>query len=144
MPLLTKPGGNSLPTVCVLLAVQAQRRSREHSRSASALSISGGDEKSEPSEGVDQHLSYYSNGGFFTSTTTGRRTNQTTQQDSAGHCLQLLWPGKSRGTPGKALSYSHNWLLSSGVSVGKRQIWATSWPITVPLLGVSLIPLLIP
>lgn len=75
MPLLTKPGGNSLPTVCVLLAVQAQRRSREHSRSASALSISGGDEKSEPSEGVDQHLSYYSNGGFFTSTTTGRRTN---------------------------------------------------------------------
>ncbi|XP_032046384.1 nebulin [Aythya fuligula] len=53
-----------------MISVQAQRRSREHSRSASALSISGGDEKSEPSEGVDQHLSYYSNGGFFTSTTT--------------------------------------------------------------------------
>ncbi|XP_066855975.1 nebulin isoform X11 [Anser cygnoides] len=53
-----------------MISVQAQRRSREHSRSASALSISGGDEKSEPSEGVDQHLSFYSNGGFFTSTTT--------------------------------------------------------------------------
>ncbi|GAB0191287.1 nebulin [Grus japonensis] len=52
------------------LTVQAQRRSREHSRSASALSLSGGDEKSEPSDGVDQHLSYYSNGGFFTTTAT--------------------------------------------------------------------------
>lgn len=61
---------------CLLLAVQAQRRSREHSRSASALSLSGGDEKSEPSDGADQHLSYYSNGGFFATTTTGtRRTN---------------------------------------------------------------------
>ncbi|XP_075567520.1 nebulin [Pelecanus crispus] len=53
-----------------MISVQAQRRSREHSRSASALSISGGDEKSEPSDGADQHLSYYSNGGFFTTTTT--------------------------------------------------------------------------
>ncbi|XP_027551742.1 nebulin isoform X7 [Neopelma chrysocephalum] len=54
-----------------MISVQAQRRSREHSRSASALSISGaGDEKSEPSEGTDQRLSYYSNGGFFTTTTT--------------------------------------------------------------------------
>ncbi|KAM6269281.1 nebulin isoform 10-T10 [Porphyrio hochstetteri] len=53
-----------------MISVQAQRRSREHSRSASALSLSGGDEKSEPSDGVDQHLSYYSNGGFFTATTT--------------------------------------------------------------------------
>uniref|UniRef100_A0A8C3M2I4 Nebulin n=1 Tax=Chrysolophus pictus TaxID=9089 RepID=A0A8C3M2I4_CHRPC len=44
-----------------MITVQAQRRSREHSRSASALSISGGDEKSEPSEGVNQHMSYYSN-----------------------------------------------------------------------------------
>uniref|UniRef100_A0A4W3I557 Nebulin n=1 Tax=Callorhinchus milii TaxID=7868 RepID=A0A4W3I557_CALMI len=33
-----------------LLSMQAQRRSREHSRSASALSLSGGDEKSEGSE----------------------------------------------------------------------------------------------
>lgn len=56
---------------CSLPAVQAQRRSREHSRSASALSLSGGEEKSEPSDAVDQHLSYYSNGGFFTTTTTG-------------------------------------------------------------------------
>ncbi|XP_075285793.1 nebulin isoform X3 [Opisthocomus hoazin] len=53
-----------------MISVQAQRRSREHSRSASALSLSGGEEKSEPSEGVDQHLSYYSNGGFFTTTAT--------------------------------------------------------------------------
>lgn len=60
-----------------LLAVQAQRRSREHSRSASALSLSGGDEKSEPSDGADQHLSYYSNGGFFTTSTTGTRKTNT-------------------------------------------------------------------
>ncbi|XP_058048841.1 nebulin isoform X7 [Ahaetulla prasina] len=53
-----------------LLAVQAQRRSREHSRSASAVSLSGGDEKAEHSEAADQHLSYYSNGGFFPTTTT--------------------------------------------------------------------------
>ncbi|KAM6397855.1 nebulin isoform 16-T16 [Pluvialis apricaria] len=53
-----------------MISVQAQRRSREHSRSASALSLSGGEEKSEPSDGVDQHLSYYSNGGFFTTTAT--------------------------------------------------------------------------
>lgn len=69
----TKPW---IGSYCCLLAVQAQRRSREHSRSASALSLSGGDEKSEPSDGADQHLSYYSNGGFFATTTTGtRRTN---------------------------------------------------------------------
>nr|XP_009664794.1 PREDICTED: nebulin [Struthio camelus australis] len=53
-----------------MISVQAQRRSREHSRSASALSLSGGDEKSEPSIGVDQHLSYYSSGGFFATTAT--------------------------------------------------------------------------
>ncbi|XP_066409176.1 nebulin [Molothrus aeneus] len=54
-----------------MISVQAQRRSREHSRSASALSISGAaDEKSEPSEGTDQRLSYYSNRGFFTTTAT--------------------------------------------------------------------------
>ncbi|XP_013910168.1 PREDICTED: nebulin [Thamnophis sirtalis] len=53
-----------------LLAVQAQRRSREHSRSASAVSLSGGDEKSEHSEAADQHLSYYSNGGYFPTTAT--------------------------------------------------------------------------
>ncbi|KYO18011.1 nebulin-related-anchoring protein isoform B [Alligator mississippiensis] len=52
------------------ISVHAQRRSREHSRSASALSISAGDEKSEHSEGGEQHLSYYSNGGFFATTTT--------------------------------------------------------------------------
>ncbi|CAH2305485.1 nebulin isoform X10 [Pelobates cultripes] len=50
-----------------MLSVQA-RRSREHSRSASALSLSAGDEKSE-SEVADHHHSYYSNGGIFTTTT---------------------------------------------------------------------------
>ncbi|XP_068877435.1 nebulin [Aphelocoma coerulescens] len=54
-----------------MISVQAQRRSREHSRSASALSISGAaDERSEPSEGTEQRLSYYSNGGFFSATAT--------------------------------------------------------------------------
>uniref|UniRef100_U3KHK2 Nebulin n=1 Tax=Ficedula albicollis TaxID=59894 RepID=U3KHK2_FICAL len=68
-----------------LISVQAQRRSREHSRSASALSISGAaDEKSEPSDGTDQRLSYYSNGGFFTTTATGTvKTVELPQQRSS-------------------------------------------------------------
>lgn len=49
----------------ISLPVQAQRRSREQSRSASALSISGGEEKSEHSEAPDHHLSTYSDGGVF-------------------------------------------------------------------------------
>lgn len=57
------------------LPVQAQRRSREHPRSASAVSLSGGDEKSDHSEAADQHLSYYSNGGFFPTTATGKNIN---------------------------------------------------------------------
>lgn len=60
-------GGESLPqmlTACVP-AVQAQRRSKEHSRSTSALS-GVGDEKSEVSQDPDQHMSLYSN-GFMTS-----------------------------------------------------------------------------
>ncbi len=53
-------------TVCVLTclshcSVQAQRRSKEHSRSTSAMS-GVGDEKSEVSENVDHHASLYSNG----------------------------------------------------------------------------------
>ncbi|XP_062493749.1 nebulin isoform X17 [Pezoporus occidentalis] len=60
-----------------MISVQAQRRSREHSRSASALSLSGGDEKSEPSDGVDQHLSYYSSGGLFATTTVGYKHTKT-------------------------------------------------------------------
>ncbi|XP_027631158.1 nebulin isoform X1 [Tupaia chinensis] len=52
-----------------LINVQAQRRSREQSRSASALSISGGEEKSEHSEAADHHLSTYSDGGIIFSTT---------------------------------------------------------------------------
>ncbi|CAN2389051.1 Nebulin-like [Pristimantis euphronides] len=55
-----------------MLSVQA-RRSREHSRSASALSLSAGDEKSDPSDGIDHHPSYYSNGGLFTTTVTGHK-----------------------------------------------------------------------
>lgn len=60
------------------LPVQAQRRSRDQSRSASALSISGGEEKSEHSEAADQRLSTYSDGGaFFSATSTGiRRLSQ--------------------------------------------------------------------
>lgn len=55
-----------LTTVCVLTclshcSVQAQRRSKEHSRSTSAMS-GVGDEKSEVSENVDHHASLYSNG----------------------------------------------------------------------------------
>lgn len=46
------------------------RRSREQSRSASALSISGGEEKSEHS--ADQRLSTYSDGAaFFSATSSG-------------------------------------------------------------------------
>lgn len=46
-------------------AVQAQRRSKEHSRSTSALSGMA-DEKSELSQDADHHMSLYSN-GFMTS-----------------------------------------------------------------------------
>ncbi|MED6244556.1 hypothetical protein ATANTOWER_015904 [Ataeniobius toweri] len=44
-----------------MMSVQAQRRSKEHSRSTSALS-GVADEKSEVSQDVDPHLSLYSNG----------------------------------------------------------------------------------
>lgn len=68
----------SFPSIGILsfprLPVQAQRRSRDQSRSASALSISGGEEKSEHSEAADQRLSTYSDGGaFFSATSTGIR-----------------------------------------------------------------------
>ncbi|KAG7467209.1 hypothetical protein MATL_G00150970 [Megalops atlanticus] len=43
-----------------MMSVQVQRRSKEHSRSTSAMSA--GDEKSEVSENVDHHLSLYSEG----------------------------------------------------------------------------------
>ncbi|XP_029689943.1 nebulin isoform X7 [Takifugu rubripes] len=48
-----------------MMSVQAQRRSKEHSRSTSALS-GVGDEKSEVSQDPDHHMSLYSN-GFMTS-----------------------------------------------------------------------------
>uniref|UniRef100_A0A3B3RJM4 SH3 domain-containing protein n=2 Tax=Paramormyrops kingsleyae TaxID=1676925 RepID=A0A3B3RJM4_9TELE len=49
-----------------MMSVQVQRRSKEHSRSTSAMSV--GDEKSEVSENVEHHMSLYSN-GFPTSST---------------------------------------------------------------------------
>ncbi|XP_036175162.1 nebulin isoform X8 [Myotis myotis] len=63
-----------------MINAQAQRRSREQSRSASALSVSGGEEKSEHSEGADHHLSTYSNGGiFFSATSTAYKHAKTTE-----------------------------------------------------------------
>lgn len=53
------------------LTVQAQRRSKEHSRSTSAMS-GVGDEKSEVSEDPGHHMSLYSNG--FTLPSMGRST----------------------------------------------------------------------
>uniref|UniRef100_A0A8C8SSE3 Nebulin n=1 Tax=Pelusios castaneus TaxID=367368 RepID=A0A8C8SSE3_9SAUR len=76
-----------------MLSVQAQRRSREQSRSASALSLSAGDEKSEHSEAAEHHLSYYSSGGFFTTTTTvgykQAKTVELPQQRSSSVATQL-------------------------------------------------------
>ncbi|XP_041119148.1 nebulin-like isoform X28 [Polyodon spathula] len=62
-----------------IMSVQAQRRSREHSRSTSALSLSAGDEKSEASENAEHHLSQYSNGGFYTVSTTDYKQAKTTE-----------------------------------------------------------------
>ncbi|XP_058468776.1 nebulin isoform X5 [Solea solea] len=52
-----------------MMSVQAQRRSKEHSRSTSALS-GGADEKSEMSQDATQHMSLYSN-GFMASSMAG-------------------------------------------------------------------------
>nr|XP_034350431.1 nebulin [Arvicanthis niloticus] len=63
-----------------MINVQAQRRSRDQSRSASALSISGGEEKSEHSEAADQRFSTYSDGGaFFSATSTAYKHVKTTE-----------------------------------------------------------------
>uniref|UniRef100_A0A8C5PGL3 Nebulin n=1 Tax=Leptobrachium leishanense TaxID=445787 RepID=A0A8C5PGL3_9ANUR len=72
-----------------MLSVQA-RRSREQSRSASALSLSAGDEKSELSEAADQHHSYYSNGAVFATTTTTvtAKTTELPQQRSSSVATQ--------------------------------------------------------
>ncbi|XP_040827496.1 nebulin isoform X1 [Ochotona curzoniae] len=73
------------------LNVQAQRRSREQSRSASALSISGGEEKSEHSEGANHYLSTYSEGGIFSTTSTAYkhvRTTELPQQRSSSVATQ--------------------------------------------------------
>ncbi|XP_040084962.1 nebulin isoform X4 [Oryx dammah] len=73
-----------------MINAQAQRRSREQSRSASGLSISGGEEKSEHSEAA--HLSTYSDGGvFFSAASTGykhARTTELPQQRSSSVATQ--------------------------------------------------------
>ncbi|XP_069927007.1 nebulin isoform X36 [Oryctolagus cuniculus] len=75
-----------------MINVQAQRRSREQSRSASALSISGGEEKSEHSEGADHRLSTYSDGGIFLSTASAAykhvKTTELPQQRSSSVATQ--------------------------------------------------------
>lgn len=60
-----------------MMSVQAQRRSKEHSRSTSALSGLA-DEKSEVSQDVDHHLSLYSN-GFITNSTAGYQQTRTVE-----------------------------------------------------------------
>ncbi|XP_054976037.1 nebulin [Sorex araneus] len=75
-----------------MINVQAQRRSREQSRSASALSISGGEEKSDHSENADHRLSTYSDGGvFFSATSAAYKHAKTTvlpQQRSSSVATQ--------------------------------------------------------
>ncbi|KAJ8350700.1 hypothetical protein SKAU_G00258300 [Synaphobranchus kaupii] len=65
-----------------MMSVQVQRRSKEHSRSTSAMSA--GDEKSELSENVDHRLSLYSD-GFGTSSTgyTQAKTVELQQRSSS-------------------------------------------------------------
>ncbi|XP_072882764.1 nebulin isoform X34 [Hemitrygon akajei] len=75
-----------------MLSIQAQRRSREHSRSASALSLSGGDEKSELSE-PEQTITYYNgnNNLFQTSSAITYQQTKTTvlpQQRSSSVATQ--------------------------------------------------------
>ncbi|XP_016333937.1 nebulin-like [Sinocyclocheilus anshuiensis] len=71
-----------------MMSVQAQRRSKEHSRSTSAMS-GVGDEKSEVSENVDHHASLYSN-GFGVSTLQGYTQTKTieVQQRSSSVATQ--------------------------------------------------------
>ncbi|XP_015251975.1 PREDICTED: nebulin isoform X4 [Cyprinodon variegatus] len=60
-----------------MMSVQAQRRSKEHSRSTSALSGLA-DEKSELSQDADHHLSLYSN-GFTTNSMAGYQQTRTVE-----------------------------------------------------------------
>lgn len=69
---------NSKPYFFTFFSVQAQRRSKEHSRSTSAMSGLG-DEKSELSEAVDHHMSLYSNG--FPTATTGTYARHQAKKD---------------------------------------------------------------
>lgn len=79
--------------VYVVPTVQAQRRSKEHSRSTSALSGLA-DEKSEVSPEPDQHTSLYSN-GFMTSSM-GNDPNASRRALKQRACLSSaasLFPG---------------------------------------------------
>ncbi|XP_032258725.1 nebulin [Phoca vitulina] len=58
-----------------MINAQAQRRGR----SASALSVSGGEDKSEHSEAADQRLSTYSDGGVFSATSSAYKHAKTTE-----------------------------------------------------------------
>lgn len=87
--------------------VQAQRRSREQSRSASALSLSAGDEKSEHSEAADQHMSYYSNGGFFTTTTSGTSDSRlhSSCRDTFSGCVYCYFKAVGEGGKVQSLAF---------------------------------------
>lgn len=61
--------------------MQAQRRSKEHSRSTSALS-GVGDEKSEVSQDPEHHMSLYSNG--FISSSMGKEPPRTQARPLTG------------------------------------------------------------
>ncbi|XP_062861579.1 nebulin isoform X4 [Trichomycterus rosablanca] len=64
-----------------MISVQAQRRSKEHSRSTSASGL--GDEKSELSENVDHHMSVYSNGFHVSSGYQHAKTVELQQRSSS-------------------------------------------------------------
>ncbi|XP_004375436.1 nebulin [Trichechus manatus latirostris] len=75
-----------------MVNAQAQRRSREQSRSASAQSISGGEEKSEHSEAADHRLSTYSDRGVLVNATSPAykrvKTTELPQQRSSSVATQ--------------------------------------------------------
>lgn len=68
--------------------MQAQRRSKEHSRSTSALSGLA-DEKSEPSQEGDHHLSLYSNGFGASSIGNDPESPQQTSTNTE-YCLMCI------------------------------------------------------
>lgn len=75
-----------------VLTVQAQRRSKEHSRSTSALSGMA-DEKSEVSQDADHHMSLYSNGFMASSIGNDPESPQQTSPNTA--CCMMCHIGMS-------------------------------------------------